>query len=229
MQLPLESIKQVASFEELITTDFAGSINAICWERTLEGDFAEIVNKLSNVENTILIDEEQLSQLLLSPKGQIARKTLLEDFQQLKAIGASPELNVLKDYEKDEDYAVFPKDVYSFHVDRSPIPVATFLCTYYGDSSEIVSNSDAVQKILLPEIRSELRKLYIGTEEGFDAFLIENFYDLHYQANQNANIIQFGTGNLWKIAVDHPKMKVAPCIHRAPQEKSGQKRLLLIC
>jgi hypothetical protein len=229
MQIPLESIKQVASFEELITTDFAGSINAICWERTLEGDFAEIVNKLSNVENTILIEEEQLRQLLLSSKGQLARKTLLEDFQQLKAIGASPELNVLIDYERDEDYAVFPKDVYSFHVDRSPIPVATFLCTYYGDSSEIVSNSDAVQKILLPEIRSELRKLYKGTEEGFEAFLIENFYDLHYQANQNAKIIQLGVGNLWKIAVDHPKMKVAPCIHRAPQEKSGQKRLLLIC
>ena len=229
MQLPLESIKQVASFEELITTDFAGSINAICWERTLEGDFAEIVNKLSNIDNTILIVEEQLRQLLLSPKGQLARKTLLEDFQQLKAIGASPELNVLKDYEKDEDFTVFPKDVYSFHVDRSPIPVATFLCTYYGDSSEIVSNSDAVQKILLPEIRSELRKLYKGTEEGFEAFLIENFYDLHYQANQNAKIIQLGIGNLWKLAVDHPKMKVEPCIHRAPEEKSRQKRLLLIC
>jgi hypothetical protein len=229
MQLPLESIKQVASFEELITTDFAGSINAICWERTLDGDFAEIVNKLTYIENTIQIDEEQLRQLLLSPNGQLARKTLLEDFQQLKAIGASPELNVLKDYEKDEDFTVFPKDVYSFHVDRSPIPVATFLCTYYGDSSEIVSNSEAVQKIILPEIRTELRKLYNGTEEGFEAFLIENFYDLHYQSNQNAKIIQLGTGNLWKIAVDHPTMKVAPCIHRAPQEKSGQKRLLLIC
>ena len=229
MQLLLESIKQVASFDELITTDFAYSMNAICWERTLEGDFSEIVNKLTDIDTTIQIGEEQLTQLLLSPKGQLARKTLLEDFQQLKAIGASPELNVLKDYERDKDYAVFPKDVYSFHVDRSPIPVATFLCTYYGDSSEIVSNTDAVQKILLPEIRSELRKLYKGTEEGFDAFLIENFYDLHYQTNQNAKIIQLGVGNLWKLAVDHPKMKVAPCIHRAPEERSSQKRLLLIC
>ena len=229
MQIPLESIKQVASFEELITTDFAYSMNAICWERSLEGDFSEIVNKLTYSDNTIQIDEEQLTQLLLSPKGQLARKTLLEDFQQLKAIGASPELNILKHYERDEDFVVFPTDVYSFHVDRSTIIAATYLCTYFGDSSEIVSNSEAVQKIILPEIRTELRKLYKGTEEGFDAFLIENFYDLHYQANQNANIIQFGTGNLWKIAVDHPKMKVAPCIHRAPQEKSGQKRLLLIC
>ena len=229
MQLLLESIKQVASFDELITTDFAYSMNAICWERTLEGDFSEIVNKLTDIDTTIQIGEEQLTQLLLSPKGQLARKTLLEDFQQLKAIGASPELNVLKNYERDEDFVVFPTDVYSFHVDRSPIPVATFLCTYFGDSSEIVSNSDAVQKILLPEIRSELRKLYKGTEEGFDAFLIENFYDLHYQTNQNAKIIQLGVGNLWKLAVDHPKMKVAPCIHRAPEERSSQKRLLLIC
>jgi len=229
MQPSLETVKQVASFEELITTDFAYSMNAICWERTLEGDFSEIVNKLTDIDTTIQIGEEQLTQLLLSPKGQLARKTLLEDFQQLKAIGASPELNVLKNYERDEDFVVFPTDVYSFHVDRSPIPVATFLCTYFGDSSEIVSNSDAVQKILLPEIRSELRKLYKGTEEGFDAFLIENFYDLHYQTNQNAKIIQLGVGNLWKLAVDHPKMKVAPCIHRAPEERSSQKRLLLIC
>ena len=49
------------------------------------------------------------------------------------------------------------------------------------------------------------------------------------KANQNAKIIQLGIGNLWKLAVDHPKMKVEPCIHRAPEEKSGQKRLLLIC
>jgi hypothetical protein len=229
MQPSLETVKQVASFEDLITTDFAYSMNAICWERTLEGDFSEIVNKLTDIDTTIQIDEVQLRQLLLSPKGQLARKTLLEDFQQLKAIGASPELNVLKNYERDEDFVVFPTDVYSFHVDRSPIPVATFLCTYFGDSSEIVSNSDAVQKILLPEIRSELRKLYKGKEEGFDAFLIENFYDLHYQTNQNAKIIQLGVGNLWKLAVDHPKMKVAPCIHRAPEERSSQKRLLLIC
>ena len=131
MQIPLESIKQVASFEELITTDFAFSMNAICWERTLEGDFSEIVNKLTDIDTTIQIDEEQLTQLLLSPKGQIARKTLLEDYQQLKAIGASPELNVLKDYERDEDFVVFPTDVYSFHVDRSTISAATYLCTYF--------------------------------------------------------------------------------------------------
>ena len=229
MQLPLESIKQVANFEELIITDFSNSTNAICWERTLEGDFSEIVNKLTYIDNTIQIDEEQLTQLLLSPKGQIARKTLIEDFQQLKAIGASPELNVLKYYERDEDFIVFPTDVYSFHVDRSTISAATYLCTYFGDSSEIVANTDAVQKILLPEIRSELLSIYNGPLEEFDTFLIENFYDLHYQANQNAKIIQLGIGNLWKLAVDHPKMKVEPCIHRAPEEKSGQKRLLLIC
>jgi hypothetical protein len=229
MQIPRESIKQVASFEELTTTDFAYSMNAICWKRSLEGDFSEIVNKLSNIHNTILIDEEQLRQLLLSPKGQLARKTLLEDFQQLKAIGASPELNVLRHYERDEDFVVFPTDVYSFHVDRSTISAATYLCTYFGDASEIVANTDAVQKILIPEIRSELLSIYNGPLEEFDTFLIENFYDLHYQANQNAKIIQLGIGNLWKLAVDHPKMKVEPCIHRAPEEKSRQKRLLLIC
>jgi hypothetical protein len=31
------------------------------------------------------------------------------------------------------------------------------------------------------------------------------------------------------LAVDHPESQVPPCIHRAPKEKSGQNRLLMIC
>ena len=76
-----------------------------------------------------------------------------------KAFGASPILNVIKNYERDDSYPFFPTDVYSFHVDRSPIPIDTFLCTYHGTSSEVIPNTQAKQKILIPEIRDELKKL----------------------------------------------------------------------
>ena len=114
-------------------------------------------------------------------------------------------------------------------MDRSPIATDTFLCTYYGASSEIVPNAEATQKVLVPEIRHELKKLYDGPDEGFESFLSEYFFDLHYQAQPNANIISLGVGHLWRLAVDHPGSEVLPCLHRAPKEKTGESRLLLIC
>jgi hypothetical protein len=58
---------------------------------------------------------------------------------------------------------------------------------------------------------------------------MDNFFDLHYQAKPDAQIINLGIGNLWRLAVDHPNNPVLPCIHRAPIEKFGEYRLLLIC
>jgi hypothetical protein len=37
------------------------------------------------------------------------------------------------------------------------------------------------------------------------------------------------TENKFRLAVDHPKQQVLPCIHRASIEKDGEYRLLLIC
>ena len=79
--------------------------------------------------------------------------------------------------------------MYSFHVDRSPIPNSTFLCTYVGEPSEIIANEQAEQKILIPEIRNELKKQFKGQEKDFENYLSEHFYDLHYQAKVNAKII----------------------------------------
>ena len=147
----------------------------------------------------------------------------------MKAHGASPTLNVIQCYERDDSYPFFPTDVYSFHVDRAPIPVDTFLCTYYGEPSEILPNSQAEQKVLVPEIREELKKLHDGGAGYFESFLSEQFFDLHYLAKAKAQPISLGLGHLCRLATDHPNSKVLPCIHRAPQEKNGQKRLLLIC
>ena len=85
------------------------------------------------------------------------------------------------------------------------------------------------QKVLIPEIRQQLKNLYQGEDDGFELFLSEHFFDLHYQAKPKSNPISLGKGNLWRLAVDYPKSPVLPCIHRAPIEKLGEKRLLLIC
>ncbi|SDG15027.1 DUF1826 domain-containing protein [Chitinophaga filiformis] len=219
----------VTNFQDLVATPFNGQINAICWTRKLTGDFGEIVEKVVPSGNITTIEQEELRALQLSEQGQLAREILLNDWQLLEAHGASPILNVIKYYDRDDTYPFFPTDVYSFHVDRSPIPTDTFLCTYYGASSEILPNSQGEKKVLIPEIRDELKKLYHGADEGFESFLSEHFFDLHYQAKPGAHPISLGLGHLWRLAVDHPDSQVPPCIHRAPKEKPGQNRLLLIC
>jgi hypothetical protein len=222
-----DQIHRVANFQDLISTPFHGKMNAICWNRELIGDFSEIVEKLALNGNITEIEEEELLDLQLSEQGQLAREILLNDLKLLKAHGTSPSLNIIKSYDRDESF--FPTDVYSFHVDRSPIPTDTYLCTYYGESSDILPNSQATQKVLIPEIRNELKKRYDGADENFDSFLKEHFFDLHYQAESDASPIKLGLGHLWRLAVDHPQSQVPPCVHRAPKEKLGEKRLLLIC
>jgi len=222
-------IHRVTNFQDFVSTPFHDGMNAICWSRELSGDFSEIVEKVELHGNITEIGEEELRALQLSEQGQLARDILLNDFGLLKDHGASPVLNVISHYDRDTDYPFFPTDVYSFHVDRSPIPTDTMLCTYFGASSDILPNAQALQKILVPEIRHELRKLYQGTDAGFESFLSEHFFDLHYQPVPGAQPINLGLGHLWRLAVDHPGSKVLPCVHRAPIEKPGEKRLLLIC
>lgn len=224
-----DQIKYVTNFQDFISASFHGKMNAICWNRQLVGDFSEIVRKLEFNENIAELHPNDLLQLELSEQGQLAREILLNDLKTLKALGTSPTLNLIKYYDRDDSYPFFPTDVYSFHVDRAPIPVDTFLCTYYGESSELLPNSQAQQKILIPEIRVELKKIYQGAEEDFESFLSENFFDLHYLAIPEAQPIKLGLGNVYRLAIEHPKSKVLPCVHRAPKEKNGQKRLLLIC
>lgn len=195
----------------------------------MAGDFKEIVEKLQLKENITEISIEDLLALPLSEQGDLARDIILKDIQLLTNIGASPVLNLLKYYERDDELDFISTDVYSFHVDRSPIETDTFLCTYHGAASDIVPNDQVEQKVLIPEIREKLRALHDGSEAEFESFLAEYFFDLHYQPKPNAQPINLGTGHLWRLAVDHPTQKVLPCVHRAPVENDGEYRLLLIC
>lgn len=222
-------IGMVSSFSELVNKELKGEMNALCWYRNLEGDFKEIVDKLQLKENITEVYPNDLVSLQLSEKGNIAREIILNDLRLLTDFGASPSLNLLKCYERDDEFDFISTDVYSYHVDRSPIATDTFLCTYHGVASDIISNEQAEQKVLIPEIRKKLKELHNGPEEEFEDFLKENYFDLHYQAQPHVVPINLGLGHLWRLAVDHPKQQALPCIHRAPIENEGEYRLLLIC
>lgn len=224
-----KEIAVVSNFSELVKTDFQGAMNAICWERNLVGDFEEIVSQLQLKENITEVSVQDLRSLNLSEKGNSAREIILSDLQLLTDFGASPSLNLLKNYERDEEFDFISTDVYSFHVDRSPIATSTYLCTYFGAASDILPNHQATQKILIPEIREKLKALHEGSEEDFELFLEENYFDLHYEPKPDAQPINLGLGHLWRLSVESPEQKVLPCIHRAPKENVGELRLLLIC
>ena len=222
-------IKVVSTFSELVNLNFQGDNNAIGWHRNLVGDFKEIVDKLELKENITEVSIEDLLALQLSESGHLARETILKDVQLLTDFGASPSLNLLKNYERDDELDFISTDVYSYHIDRSPIETDTFLCTYYGPASDILPHNQVEQKVLIPEIRGKLKKLHDGPEAEFETFLEDYFFDLYYQPKPNTKPMNLGSGHLWRLAVDHPTQQVLPCVHRAPTEKDGEYRLLLIC
>ena len=223
-------IKRVGSFQELVTTPFAEGVNALCWERELVGDFAEVVEKLAVGEGINGLDEEQLRSLDLSDAGKVAVEVMLEDLRLLREHGLAPELNCILHYPRDEDPEVVRTDVYSFHADRAPVEADTYLCTYHGPSSEGLANEEALKRVEIPETRAELLALFGGEDdEEFLEFLSENSFDLHYAPTPAARPFTFGLGNLWRIAVDYLGSPVPPCVHRAPDTFPGDPaRLLLI-
>ncbi len=223
-------IKVVKSFHELVTTPFEGGINALCWQRTLPGNFSEVVERLGVSEGITTLDDSRLNELYLSVAGRAARDCLFEDQQLLRAHGLSPVLDCIHGYPRDEDAGPVPTDVYSFHADSAPVATDTYLCSYNEAASEGLRNDEAQRRVDIPQTRAELLKLFGGDDNGdFIEFLRENCYDLHYAPVAQARPFSFGLGNLWRIAVDYPGRPVPPCLHRAPETLPGQPpRLLLI-
>lgn len=223
-------IRRVPGFEELITTPLAGGVNALCWERTLPGDFAEVVALLGPGQGIVTLDEARLTALPASAAGRTAIAILLEDQRLLRERDLDPVLNCVHDYTRDDGPGPVRTDVFSFHVDRAPVETDTWLCTYHGAASEGLRNEEARRRVDLPEIRAELLRCFGGKDgTGFQEYLSERCYDLHYAPAATARPFPFGVGNLWRIATDWPGSPVPPCIHRAPEPRPGDPpRLLLI-
>lgn len=223
-------VRMVRSFAELVSTPFADGVNALCWPRTLTGDFDEITARLGPVEEITSLDEDDLRSLDLSPAGRAARDILVEDLRLLREHGLAPTLDCIPAYPRDDEPGPVPTDVYSFHADSANTVADTFLCSYTEASSEGVVNEEALRCAEVPEIRAELLRRHGGADDAaFEAYLSENFLDLHYVATPAARPYSFGLGNLWRIATTYPGCPVPPCVHRAPATRPGQPpRLLLI-
>ncbi len=223
-------IRVVNSFHELVTTPFGGGVNALCWPRTLPGNFREIVEGIGVSEGITALDDSRLMALPLSKAGRTAADILLADQQLLRVLGLSPVLDCIHAYPREDDPGAVPTDVYSFHADSATVATDTYLCTYHGPSSEGLRNDEAQRRVDIPETRAQLLKLFGREDDGdFLEYLKENCFDLHYAPAPAARPFSFGLGNLWRIAVDYPGNPVPPCLHRAPETLPGQPpRLLLI-
>ena len=223
-------IKVVNSFHELVTTAFENGINALCWPRTLPGDFGEVVELLGAGEGITALDDARLQCLPVSAAGRAAIEILLDDQRRLRAHDRDPVLNCINGYPRDERLGPVSTDVFSFHADSAPVEADTWLCTYHGPASEGLRNDEALRRVDIPETRAELLRHFGGQDDDdFREYLNENCYDLHYTSVPQARPFSFGIGNLWRLAVDWPGSPVPPCIHRAPETHPGQPpRLLLI-
>jgi hypothetical protein len=223
-------IKRVESFHELVSTPFSDGVNALCWPRSLPGDFSEVADRVRANEGITNLDDTRLKGLPVTAAGQVAIDVLLEDLRRLCDHGLAPVLNRITDYPRDETPGPVSTDVFSFHADSATVEMDTYLCTYFGASSEGLRNDEARRRVDLPETRAALLARFGGEDdEAFREYLNENCYDLHYVAAPHARPFSFGVGNLWRIAVEHPGRSVPPCIHRAPTTPPGSApRLLLI-
>jgi hypothetical protein len=223
-------IRRVNSFQELVSTRFANGVNALCWERQLEGDFAEIVQLLGPAEGITNIDEDRLLVLPVSAAGGVAIANLLADQRLLREHELDPALNCIRGYPRDEKPGPVATDVFSFHADSATVETDTWLCTYHGPSSEGLRNDEARRRVDAPATRAELLKCFGGQDdEAFRVYLNDHCYDLHYEPIPTARPFAFGQGNLWRIALAWPGSPVPPCIHRAPETFAGEPtRLLLI-
>jgi hypothetical protein len=221
-------IRVVDAFEALVGFRFENGVNAVCWPRELEGDFAGVVSRLKVPPGITHLTGELLRTLDLSPAGQKAVEVMVADLDLLIEHGLLPTLDCVNGYTHEIETPV-RTDVCSFHVDSATVPADTWLCTYHGASSEGLRNDEAICRAHVPETRAELLRLYGGMDdEGFAEWLEDHFYTLHYAPLPGATPFRFGTGNLWRIALQYPGSPVPACIHRAPDPVPGEKRLLLI-
>jgi hypothetical protein len=208
----------VSSFADLLAHPLRDGVNAVSWPRALAGDFAEVARALAPREGYVDVDAAALRSLRLSGAGRAAADAIVADLRALE--DRDPALSCIASYARDERGLAIAADAMSFHADRSPIEIETFLCTYVGKPSEGLDNAHARKLLDDPAVRAAIAASGAHDEA----------FDLHYAAVGGAAPWSFGVGALWKIAVEWPGCPVPPCLHRAPAIAPGAApRLLLIC
>ncbi|MBL9113962.1 MAG: hypothetical protein JNJ83_03075 [Verrucomicrobiaceae bacterium] len=223
------SVRLVHSFDELLSTPFQADVNALCWQRKLDGDFSELLQHIESDTDIVILDEAPFQRMPLSAAGKIASQAMLADFTRLLNAGLQPTIECVNGYQRDDPDSPVQTDVFSFHVDSATTETDTWLCTYHGPCSEALLNTDAIPRIHVPETRARLLADYGGEDDAdFVEWLADNCFDLHYVPRTGAKAYSFGLGNLWRISTQHPGAKVPPCVHRAPPTSPGERRLLLI-
>lgn len=234
--LPAEpSLRGVDSFAALAAVRFRAGVNAACWPRRLAGDFGQVVAALDAMlatdgDGVVRVEEAALDALALDAGGEAAVSTVRADLRALDDLGLRPELSLVRAYPRADRGAVLATDVCSWHVDRAPHELDTWLCTYHGAPSLGLPPDQARAHVDDPACRARLRAAFGGAEgEAFDDYLREHSYDLHFAPLAGARVWSFGVGNLWRIATAWPGSPVPACIHRAPDDLPTQSRLLLIC
>jgi len=222
-------IKVVGSFEELVSTRFEGSVNAMVWPRVLAGDFGEVAAALPEGEGITVVEEDELRELTLSGAGRVAREVLLADLARLRGADLTPVLDVIHPHERPTPEGVIPTDVYSWHADSATAQADTYLCTYAGACSEGLRPDQVIPRADDPATRAMMLAEYGGEDdEGFREFLTENFYDLHFLPVPGAEPYLFGQHHLWRVSIVYPVSPVPPCVHRAPLTLAGMARRLLL-
>lgn len=229
----------VDSFDQLVRRSFANGVNAVCWPRVLAGDFDEVARLLAPDDGVVVVGVDMLRSLTLSVAGRGAAEAMISDLQRLDALGREPILNCITRYPSDERGYAIGTEVMSFHADRAPVEVDTWLCTYAGRSSEGLDNDGAQHLIEDPDRRTRLlceldeeanNDDHNDDHNDDDARIVDGSFDLHYAAIDGAEVFSFGVHHLWRIAVQWPGCAVPPCLHRAPTTVvSDAPRLLLIC
>jgi hypothetical protein len=223
-------IQRVASFHELVTTPFADGVNALCWPRALPGDFGEVVRLLGANEGIVTLDEARLRALPVGAAGRIAVSILLEDQQRLRDHGLSPSLDCIHAYPRDEEPAVVPIDVHSFHADSATVETDTYLCTYHGAASEGLRNEEARRHVDDPRPSPNCANTWAAIPRPSSSPSCTNWVTTSTTPpprRLSRSVLA------WAISGASPwstrAVPVPPCIHRAPLPGPDQPpRLLLI-
>ena len=80
-------IKVVKTFQELVTTPFADGINALCWPRSLPGNFSEVVEQLGANEGITTVDDARLRGLPVSAAGRAVHLKVIGAFSSRCGLG----------------------------------------------------------------------------------------------------------------------------------------------